>query len=111
MNEKEIKSDSNTRNSKPWYNVEIQNGVPVIVDHADADAPNTAKGQSASPVSDSSLSGASRGVLETDATYAVTVSGEVVAFGSNDNVPEMLSHIAWYDADADEFTVLKFVEE
>lgn len=115
MNTKTIESSPNEQDSRPWYKVEITDGTPRVVEQADADVPDDAglEGQTASSPEWSSLPNPPQQPMEYDATYAVSKSGDLIAFspqGDLSDLPELLAHVAWYDAEADEFTVLEFVE-
>lgn len=114
VTKKQIKSDSDPSNTKPWYDVQIDNGLPKVADHADADVPDNAglAGSEAKSPSWSSASGPPAKSMQQDVIYAVTESGEFVAYTDQDeDVPPLLAHLAWYDNSTDEFTVLEFVEE
>lgn len=100
---------------KPWYHVEINSGRPEIADDRDGGTSFDMSGVKASTPSWSSLSSPPARSMQQDVIYGVTESGEFIAYEKgtdlSDHGVSLRAHLAWYDASADEFTALEFVEE
>lgn len=111
---KQIKSVKDPSTSQPWYDVQISSGLPEVVSDNDGGTSFDMSGVSASTPSFSSLPSPAASAMAADAIYAVTESGDFIAYEPGTDLSEhgisLRAHLAWYDSDTDEFTVLEFVE-
>jgi hypothetical protein len=112
---KQIQSVKDATDPRPWYEVHISSGRPEVVSDNDGGTNFDMSGTSAKTPSWSSLPDPAGSLMSSDAIYAVTESGEFIAYKPGKILAEegisLRAHLAWYDSATDEFTVLEFVEE
>jgi hypothetical protein len=116
MQTKKIKSVKDGSNPKPWYSVEVSSGIPEIAEDKDGGTGlDMGGGTQPSVPSFVDLPDPAQAAMQKDAIYAVTGSGEFIAYEPGTNLSEhgvsLRAHLAWYDSETDEFTVLEFIEE
>lgn len=111
---RQIKSIKDSNEPQPWYDVQISDGLPEVVSDNDGGTGFDMSGVAASTPAFSSLPNPAASAMANDAIYAVTESGEFIAYEPGTNLSEngvsLRAHLAWYDSETDEFTVLEFVE-
>lgn len=113
--QQQIKSVKEASNPKPWYDVQINSGLPEIVSDNDGGTTFDMSGASANTPSWSSAASPPAASMTTDVIYAVTESGDFVAYTPGASLSShgvsLRAHLAWYDSAANEFTILDFVEQ
>lgn len=114
VTKRQIGSVESPESPHPWYELEVRNDAPYIV--ADKD------GGTAFDMSDTAhkapsfvdLPDPAQRAMSKDVVYAVTESGEFIAYEPGDDLASqgisLRAHLAFYDSEADEFTVLEFTE-
>lgn len=112
MNTKQISSVEDADDPHPWYDVQITDGRPEIASDSDGGTGFDMSATKAQAPDWASAPSPPARATQTDVTYAVTEAGEFSAYTAADveDVPPLRAHLAWYDADADEFTVVEFTE-
>jgi hypothetical protein len=109
MQTKQITSVKDADNPKPWYEIDLSNAPPEITQDNDGGTDHDTASASIE-----SINGADADNPSQDVVYAVTEGGRYICSPrgydlSQDGI-SLRAHLAWYDADADEFTVLEFVD-
>lgn len=112
---KQITSVKDANNEKPWYDVQINSdGRPEIAADNDGGTSFDMSGVAAASPSWSNAPSPPAKAMSTDAIFAVTGSGDFIAYTPGTDVSEqgvtLRAHLAWYDSGTNEFTVLDFVE-
>jgi len=106
---KQIKSVKDGSNAKPWYEIDLSNAPPEITQDNDGGTGHDTAFVSVESVGDVDPDDPSR-----NAVYAVTDGGRYICYPQSYRLSQdaisLRAHLAWYDSDADEFTVLEFVE-
>lgn len=114
MKTKPIKSVKDPLDDKPWYTVDISNGLPEITDDKDGGTSFDMTGVSASSPTWSDAASPPAASMTQDVIYGVTESGDFVAYTPgtdlSDHGVSLRAHLAWYDSATNEFTVLDFYE-
>lgn len=112
---KQITSVKDPDDGHPWYDVQINSGLPEVASDNDGGTSFDMSDVSASTPPFSSLPSPAASAMAEDAVYAVTESGEFIAYEPGRDLSEqgisLRAHLAWYDSSSDEFTVLDFVEK
>lgn len=115
VTKKQISSVKDASDPRPWYDVRISSGLPEITSDNDGGTTFDMSGISASTPSWSAAPSPPAEPMITDVIYAVTESGEFAAFTPATDVSEhavnLRAHLAWYNSETNEFTVLDFVEQ
>jgi len=96
-----IKSTAAPDDTRPWYDLSVDDGVLTVDKDGDGGSPTDLTGDAVDiDTSQNSI-------------VAVDTNGELVSApaSSNGPMPDVYrAHLAWYDADADVVTVLEFAE-
>lgn len=113
VRKRQIRSVESDDHPTPWYEIQITNGEPEITADKDGGLDGTVTGTANVP-DFVDLPTPARAAMAKDAVYAVTEGGEFIAYEPGIILSEhgvsLRAHLAWYDSDADEFTILEFVE-
>lgn len=113
--EKTIKSVKSADDPHPWYDVQVNSDIPEIAEDRDGGTDFDMGGGTQPQVpSFVDLPEPAQKAMSSDVVYAVTESGEFIAYEQGTGLSEhgisLRAHLAWYDSDANEFTVLDFIE-
>lgn len=111
---KKIRGIKDPDDSHPWYVTEITNGLLEITEDMDGALDVDLRGATPNVPDHVDLPEQAQAAMDSDAVYAVTTDGEFIAYEPSADLAahdiSLRAHLAWYDSDADEFTVLEFVE-
>lgn len=113
VKKRQIQSVEDESSPKVWYETAIKNGQPEILEDRDGGLSTTITGTATVP-NFADISSPAKQPISMDVSYAVTADGKFIAYDSDADVSDhgvnLRAQLAWYDSDADEFTVLEFVE-
>lgn len=109
---RQIGSNSDPDDSSPWYVVETDQDELVITEDADGGRESALANVRTNLPGHVDLPGSSAVSESGQVTYAVTESGEFIAYDpANADIPPLRAHLGWYDPSSDVLTLLEFVEE
>lgn len=113
MIEKQVRSIQDESHPAPWYEVEMNNDEPEIIRDSDGGTETSVTGTANVP-DFADLPTPAQSAVSKDVVFAVTEGGEFIAYEKGTELAEhnisLRAHLAWYDSETDEFTVLDFVE-
>lgn len=113
VQKRQIRSVESGDNPHPWYELQINSDEPEITADKDGGLGPTVTGPANVP-DFVDLPAPAQRAMSKDVVYAVTGAGEFIAYETGTDLSErgvsLRAHLAWYDSEADEFTILEFVE-
>lgn len=109
MIRKQITSSSDPDDSLPWYEMDLSNAPPEITTDNDGGTDADTAKTTIEAIGEVDPDDPKQNVV-----YAVTVAGKYICYPQGRNLTadgiSLRAHLAWYDAENDEFTILEFVE-